>query len=460
MPKTKKKTINDKKRCTSKKTVSKRQHKSVFKFDIKKILEKRWDEGIKLLIQDAESNKEMIVKNDLSQLYKENVNQTINFEDGNTLPHELINLDHVVSDHSNYNIPFNDNSNAESDKEMIVKNDLSQLYQENVNQTINFEDDNTLPLELINLDHVVSDHSNYNIPFDDNSNADSTELCTQRFKIMSLEENEVVAKIHFNHLMKANWSPEFDDVRKILYKWRPDLDTPTSPSLEFQKVKRHNFELVINFIRYNILKNDKKFSVAQLLEIANFIVTIYFDPLFGQMINVIKILFSACIETALEEDNDNTIIAVAQDIYSKYNKDDLLNMTVDLFLPLKGQIMKKMYTYLTYKLFKSLLEKTDDMSSFPSCIKEWFVQDLVAKNYFNKNENNILCSVIQLLEHIVVIFDLYKEEEKLNDMYNFLCTAIKSTGLSDPRFVNILDQWRLRLFRLYVNRQLVLNNDL
>ncbi|CAH1732032.1 unnamed protein product [Aphis gossypii] len=93
---------------------------------------------------------------------------------------------------------------------MTVKNDLSQLYHENVNQTINFEDDNILPLELINLDHVVSDHSNYNILFNDNSNADSTELCTQRFKIMSLEENEVVAKIHFNHLMKANWSPEFD----------------------------------------------------------------------------------------------------------------------------------------------------------------------------------------------------------------------------------------------------------
>lgn len=45
---------------------------------------------------------------------------------------------------------------------MIVNNDL---YQENVNQTINFEDNNTFPLESINLDHVVSDRSNYNIPF-------------------------------------------------------------------------------------------------------------------------------------------------------------------------------------------------------------------------------------------------------------------------------------------------------
>jgi len=157
-----------------------------------------------------------------------------------------------------------------------------------------------------------------------------------------------------------------------LYKWQPNLDILTSGlSLEYQKVGRHNFELVINFISYNILKNDKKFSVAQLLEIANFIIAISFDHPFGQMINVIKMLFSACIETVLEEDNDNTIVAVAQDLFLKYNEDDLLNMTADLFLPLKGQIMKKMYTYLTYKLFKSLLQKTDDTSTFPSCIKKW-----------------------------------------------------------------------------------------
>lgn len=85
----------------------------------------------------------------------------------------------------------------------------------------------------------------------------------------------------------------------------------------------------------------KKFSVAQLLEIANFRFTISFDCLFGQMINVIRILFNACFETALEVDNDNAIIAVAQDIHLKYNKDDLLNMRVDLFLPLKGHTMKK-----------------------------------------------------------------------------------------------------------------------
>jgi len=158
-----------------------------------------------------------------------------------------------------------------------------------------------------------------------------------------------------------------------LCKWQAGLDTSTSgPSLEYQKVGRHNFELVINFISHSILNNKKKFSGAELLTIAKYIVTISFDHLYGQMINVIKRLFSVCIETALEEDNDTTIIAFAQELYSKYNKDDLLNMMVDLFLPLKGEIMKKMYTYLTFKLYKSLLGKTDDVSAFPSSIKEWY----------------------------------------------------------------------------------------
>jgi len=67
------------------------------------------------------------------------------------------------------------------------------------------------------------------------------------------------------------------------------------------------------------------------------------------MINVIKI-FSACIETALEEDNAPIIMNFVQELYSKHNYDDLLNIIVDLFLPLKGKIMKIMYTYTMYKL--------------------------------------------------------------------------------------------------------------
>jgi len=72
------------------------------------------------------------------------------------------------------------------DEEMKVIDDL---YQEKVNETINFEDNNKLPLKFTNLDHVVIDRSNFNIPFKDNSNADSKKLCIQRFKIMSIEKN-------------------------------------------------------------------------------------------------------------------------------------------------------------------------------------------------------------------------------------------------------------------------------
>ncbi|XP_060854125.1 uncharacterized protein LOC132931987 [Rhopalosiphum padi] len=396
MPKTKNVSMNDKKQCTSKKIVSKRQRRSVFKFDIQKILKERRSEG-KLLKQSAELDEEMKVIDD--------------------------------------------------------------LYQEKVNQTIDFEDSDKLPLVLMNEDNVMIDHSNYNIPLKENSDTDS--LCLQRLQIMSIEQNELKANIHFNHLMKAKWSPDFDDVQNILCKWGADLDTPSSgPSLKCQNIGRHNFELVINFISYNILKNNKKFSVAELLTIAKYIVTISFDHLCGQMINVIKRLFSVCIETALEEDNDTAIMTFTQELYSKYNKDDLLNMVVDLFLPLTGQIMKKMYTYLTYKLYKSLLGKTDDTIAFPSSIKDWFVQDLVDKNYFKNNPKTVLFSVIQLLEHVVIIFDLYQEEEELYKMYDFLNAAVKPTGLIDSlRLINILDQWRLRLFRLHVNRKTSCNND-
>jgi len=147
MPKTKKDTINDKKQCTSKTTVPKRQKKTAFKFDIKKILKERRAEG-KLLKQSAKFDEEMKVIDD--------------------------------------------------------------LYQEKVNETIDFEDNNKLPLKSTNLNHVVIDRSNFNIPFNDNSNADSKKLCIQRFKIMSIENNGFQADIHFNNLMKANWSPEFN----------------------------------------------------------------------------------------------------------------------------------------------------------------------------------------------------------------------------------------------------------
>lgn len=137
-----------------------------------------------------------------------------------------------------------------------------------------------------------------------------------------------------------------------------------------EKIERHNFELVMNFLSYNILKNNKKLSDDELLTLAQYTVKISFDHHFGQMINVIKKLFSASIETALQENDDTSIIIFAQELYSQYDS-KLLKMIVDLFLPLEGKIMKRIYTYLTFKLYKSLLEKTNNISPFPSSIKEW-----------------------------------------------------------------------------------------
>lgn len=83
-----------------------------------------------------------------------------------------------------------------------------------------------------------------------------------------------------------------------------------------------------------------------------------------------------------------------------------------------------------------------------------FVQDNVKKDFFNKKPKRLLYRLIRLLEHVVIVFDLYTDEKKLGDMYDFLHCVVKPNGLSDSlKLVNILDQWRLRLFRLHVNRQ-------
>jgi len=128
----------------------------------------------------------------------------------------------------------------------------------------------------------------------------------------------------------------------------------------------------MSFISYIVLKNNKTFSEDELLTLAQYVAKIFFDQHCGQMINVIKKLFNACIETALKKDDDTSIITFAQKLYSQYNY-TLLKMVVDLFLPLQGNIVKKVYTYLTFKLYKSLLERTNNISAFPSSINEWQV---------------------------------------------------------------------------------------
>lgn len=147
MPKSNKEIINDNNQYTSTNTALKRQKKSVFKFDIQKILKERQLEGRLLKIS------------------------------------------------------------AKLDEEMKI---IDALYQEKVNQTFDIEDNEQNSLVSSKSDTVIIDRSNYNIFFKDFSDSDLTESCIERLQIMSIEENELEANIHFNHLMKANWSPVFD----------------------------------------------------------------------------------------------------------------------------------------------------------------------------------------------------------------------------------------------------------
>lgn len=167
----------------------------------------------------------------------------------------------------------------------------------------------------------------------------------------------------------------FQDVRGILRKWDIDLDNIIcNPLLNHeiiilgQKFRRHNFEFVMDFTIQSILR-DNKFSKNDLLTLANFAIAIYFDHDCKQMSHIIKELFSTCIETALLEDNETDIIIFAQELYSKHET-HLVKITRDLFFPVEGQIMRKIYSYLTFKLYKSLTGRVDCNIQCPS-VNEW-----------------------------------------------------------------------------------------
>lgn len=129
--------------------------------------------------------------------------------------------------------------------------------------------------------------------------------------------------------------------------------------------------MVIRFITHCVQISNKNYSVDDLLTLAKFAATISFDHHYGQTKIILKKLFSTCIETAFHGDDETAILSFCQELYSKYRESQLLTMVVDLFLPLEGQIMKKMYTYLSYKLFKSFLGKTNNMNAFPSKTNDW-----------------------------------------------------------------------------------------
>lgn len=67
---------------------------------------------------------------------------------------------------------------------------------------------------ILDLDNVspklnpIIDHSNYNIPFGENSFSNVSESCLQMLHLMSIEQYELQANIHYNNLLTARWSPE------------------------------------------------------------------------------------------------------------------------------------------------------------------------------------------------------------------------------------------------------------
>lgn len=150
---------------------------------------------------------------------------------------------------------------------------------------------------------------------------------------------------------------------------------------DYGKIGRHNFELVLNYISHNILKNEG-FKNSDLLTLAKIAATISLDYHCGQMIYVIENLFSTCINKAFSEDNDTDIISFAQELYSSYKKSDLLNIVIDLFLPLNSPVQKKICSYLTFKLYKSFLGQTNNISPYPNDINDWLVFIIIASTIF------------------------------------------------------------------------------
>lgn len=65
-----------------------------------------------------------------------------------------------------------------------------------------------------------------------------------------------------------------------------------------------------------------------------------------------------------------------------------------------------------------------------------------------QNSKKLLYDVIQLMEHVVVVFDLYQDKKKMSEMYEFLKCVINLKG-SSFNIEIILDIWKIRLFRLH-----------
>ncbi|XP_025419913.1 uncharacterized protein LOC112690180 isoform X2 [Sipha flava] len=346
---------------------------------------------------------------------------------------------------------------AELDEQLKVVDDL---FQDSIKVFSICNEKQSSP-ESTKHGYIIFDHSKYNSIFKNNSDSYKSLSNSQKIFIkMSKSKNVSTANVYFKYLMEENWSPVLDDIKNVLCNWGADFDTlANKPLLKCEinndnKIGQHNFELVMKFITHNVLKTNNGLTDNDLLKLANISVTISFDRYCRRMINVIKQLFCACIEKTLRENDEIAITSFADDLYSKYTKTQLLKM-INLFLPLDnyGQTMKIIYKYITFKLLKSLLGISDDKNVFPT-LNDWFVQDMVTKDYLHRKPKIILHRIIKLLDHVVVTLDLYKNEEKLECMYHFFYAVIRSAGFFEYMdLINVIDKWKMQLFKLHIDRK-------
>jgi hypothetical protein len=70
-------------------------------------------------------------------------------------------------------------------------------------------------LKLIKI--AIPDICKYKITLKINVESIESESCLKRLLLMSVEENVILANVHFNYLMKANWSPALDVSIKCIF---------------------------------------------------------------------------------------------------------------------------------------------------------------------------------------------------------------------------------------------------
>lgn len=126
-------------------------------------------------------------------------------------------------------------------------------------------------------------------------------------------------------------------------------------------IKKHNFELVMNLLHRYV--KEMCYTSKDLLIFAKFCVAMLFDHDCRKMkmMDMLKQLFTDCIDKALYPKQHTDIISFCNDLFSTYSQVELSKIITDLFLPLKNSTLKVVYTFLTYKLYYSLLEKPNDL---------------------------------------------------------------------------------------------------